>query len=273
MRWPPWSQPDRDDEALDAALVAGDAELLNYVRTYADPAHALAALLAECPPDNQPDTMATIDPALAGPAQQIQIRVLVLALTHAVTPAHDLADDLARDLAHARDLARSHNLARTLAHDLDFLLGLGGTLDRTLARTLVRALVRARDLDHALARVLAHNRDFDRGLSLARDHSRDLALNLALDLAHDLDLVRDLVRDLEDSLASVEIDASGADLAELELAESSLTEVLAGVVWDEDTRWPPDLRESIAARSEEIRPGVYRVRGGTERDPHETAGV
>jgi hypothetical protein len=63
-----------------------------------------------------------------------------------------------------------------------------------------------------------------------------------------------------------EVDASGADLSALDLADMS---VLEGVVWTEETTWPDGIREQVQSRSLEIRPGVYRVHGGSERDPSE----
>ena len=60
------------------------------------------------------------------------------------------------------------------------------------------------------------------------------------------------------------IDASGADLSGLDLADVS---VLEGVVWTEETTWPPGIRGEVQAQSEVIREGVYQVRGGSEREP------
>ncbi|WUI02805.1 hypothetical protein OHR68_13660 [Spirillospora sp. NBC_00431] len=65
------------------------------------------------------------------------------------------------------------------------------------------------------------------------------------------------------------VDASGADLTDVRMSHLM---VLDGVVWDEHARWPPDLRERVADRSLEISSGVYRVGGGTERDPHAIPG-
>ena len=45
--------------------------------------------------------------------------------------------------------------------------------------------------------------------------------------------------------------------------------VLVGVVWTEETAWPPGIADQVRARSRAIRPGVYRVCGGSERDPSE----
>jgi hypothetical protein len=48
-------------------------------------------------------------------------------------------------------------------------------------------------------------------------------------------------------------------------------EMVAGVIWDETTAWPPGIADQVRAASQEIRPGVYRVGGGSERDPAEYA--
>jgi len=63
-----------------------------------------------------------------------------------------------------------------------------------------------------------------------------------------------------------EVDASGADLSALDLTDIS---VLAGVVWTEETAWPPGIAGQVRVRSREIRPRVYRVCGGSQRDPSE----
>jgi len=47
--------------------------------------------------------------------------------------------------------------------------------------------------------------------------------------------------------------------------------MVAGVIWDETTAWPPGIADQVRAASQEIRPGVYRVGGGAERDPAECA--
>ncbi|MFG2249558.1 hypothetical protein [Spirillospora sp. NPDC048823] len=291
MRWPPWSKPD-PDQALDAFLAAGDAELLNHVRTHADPTPVLAALLEEFPQDNQPDTTTTFEPAftrpvLSGPAQQIRVRALVRDLDLELDRVRALVHDLTRTRDHevartrVRALVRPLNLARDLAG------GVAGSLDLDLARTCARdrgldldrvcGLVRALDLVRVRAIDLERVRDLvlDRASEVvgALDRDFDIAHGLARDLARDLDAVLSGVRFLGNFLVSMEIDASRADLADLELPESSLAEVLVGVLWDRGTRWPPNMRTLIRARSKEIRPGVYRVQDGTERDPQERVGV
>ncbi|WP_282203612.1 hypothetical protein [Kitasatospora fiedleri] len=64
-------------------------------------------------------------------------------------------------------------------------------------------------------------------------------------------------------LASRQVDASGADLTHLDVR---VLNVLANVLWSDATRWPSRLEEHVRACSEELRPGVYLVGGGTARE-------
>jgi len=59
------------------------------------------------------------------------------------------------------------------------------------------------------------------------------------------------------ALARLDVNASGADLSGIAVAG---LEMLAGVVWTMETNWPPELACDVRAASEEIGPGVYRVR-------------
>jgi hypothetical protein len=83
---------------------------------------------------------------------------------------------------------------------------------------------------------------------------------LARDLASSFADSRVLVRRFD----AIEVDASGADLSALDLTDMT---VLEGVTWTDETTWPPGMLERVRTRSREIRPGVYQVRGGSERDP------
>lgn len=69
------------------------------------------------------------------------------------------------------------------------------------------------------------------------------------------------VRDLNPvrQLASIEINASGADLSGTHLPDVDLLE---GVIWTAETTWPPEVEEEVHARSREISPKVYQVHGG-----------
>lgn len=132
---------------------------------------------------------------------------------------------------------------------------------------LISQRIRTRDLIGALDRAFV-SLDFLRttfqliqvlDLACTGTHSR------APGRAHTL--ARDRAADRDRALAAREVVASGADLSGLPVPD---LEVLVGVVWDRDTRWAPGVRERVAACSEEISPGVYRVvPGGNERDPHE----
>jgi cell fate (sporulation/competence/biofilm development) regulator YlbF (YheA/YmcA/DUF963 family) len=69
-------------------------------------------------------------------------------------------------------------------------------------------------------------------------------------------------------LAVTPIDASSADLRHLKFSD---LDELEGVIWTPSTKWPVGIASEVSARSDEIRPRVYRVRGGNERDPLELA--
>jgi hypothetical protein len=71
-------------------------------------------------------------------------------------------------------------------------------------------------------------------------------------------------------LATAHIDASAADLRRLRVRD---VEVLDGITWTHETIWPPAIRNAVRALSDEIRPGVYRVRDGDDRDPVDLAVV
>ncbi|MFJ8636428.1 pentapeptide repeat-containing protein [Streptomyces sp. NPDC093568] len=82
-------------------------------------------------------------------------------------------------------------------------------------------------------------------------------------------------------------DLSGTDLSRADLTNANLTNanlqgarfpsvvnmyLPAGATWDSRTRWPGDLASFVAERSDEVSPGVYRVRGGQNPD-RSTVGV
>jgi hypothetical protein len=150
-----------------------------------------------------------------------------------LTRAADSADDLVRDLAIAHGLARAVDLAGDLARDLSFAHGLG----------CVRDLADARDLAG----------------SRARDR--------VADLVRCMEVVLGCAKELVGRFHAGEVDASGADLSALDLTDIS---VLEGVVWTEETAWPPGVWDQVKPpRSRVIRPGVYQVCSGNERDPFE----
>jgi hypothetical protein len=62
------------------------------------------------------------------------------------------------------------------------------------------------------------------------------------------------------------VNVSGADVSQLKLNLQD-EGALRGVVWDAYTVWPAEIAARVHAWSREIRPGVFQVGGGSERDP------
>jgi hypothetical protein len=52
--------------------------------------------------------------------------------------------------------------------------------------------------------------------------------------------------------------------AQLETAEG--LRLPAGATWDSNTHWPAYLASRVVEESDEVAPGVYRVRGDQTRD-------
>ncbi|MGH3224853.1 MAG: hypothetical protein ACRDPY_40275 [Streptosporangiaceae bacterium] len=67
-----------------------------------------------------------------------------------------------------------------------------------------------------------------------------------------------------EELAAIQVDASGADLSTANFPDLDL---LDGIIWTLETTWPPEVANGVRSRSRQIGPGVYQVRGGSERDP------
>lgn len=61
-------------------------------------------------------------------------------------------------------------------------------------------------------------------------------------------------------------DLSGAILLGADLAETSNLLLPRNATWDQDTRWPAALVTKVEDQSDEIRPGIYRVRDRPETD-------
>ncbi|WP_131741020.1 hypothetical protein [Actinomadura roseirufa] len=263
---------DFSDEALDAVLAAGDEALLDHVRAHADPTQTLAALLAE-PGDLASDRGAVgVSPSSVAhrPKRQIRDRVQAWGFYHEIADICDLAAvfNWVSNIHDADHLARAVRLLCVRALDLDHVVesapqgahGRAIKVLRLLRRSLDHAAAHARDLVLALGPVRT-----DKYLRLPH-LSGELTEDLGRALAHAHAFARLFLR-------SMEIDASGLDLTDVRLPDRDRDMVLTRVVWDVDTRWPADVHAWLQVRSEEIEPGVFRLRGGTERDPHESAGV
>ena len=92
-------------------------------------------------------------------------------------------------------------------------------------------------------------KDIDRGCEGAEDATASLSEKLAIANA----------RNPVEYLASIEIDASGADLSEANLPDVDL---LDGVIWTPETTWPTAIESEVQAHSREIRDKVYQIHGG-----------
>ncbi|MFJ9329217.1 pentapeptide repeat-containing protein [Streptomyces sp. NPDC101230] len=64
---------------------------------------------------------------------------------------------------------------------------------------------------------------------------------------------------------------TGANLAGANLAAARQLRLVSGILWNLDTHWPDGLADTAYAWSDEVRPGSYRLRGGTARDCSSTS--
>ncbi|WP_067829139.1 hypothetical protein [Actinomadura kijaniata] len=277
---------DPTDAALDAFLTIGSGELLGYLREHVDPSLALGSLLA-LPPDTATTvrTLGTASPSTpAAHAQShLELRIACHQLAHALTDARTLIGDFISTASTLRPLALAADLDISCAADMEINFARA----RNLSRDLSRVLSGARDLAHGQARASIFDRALTDSLIRAVDraHSAARELNYALDYAPDrieysrvvtlaavinanLAPVLSHAQDAKRSLLEEKVDVSGMDLRTVQVTRTNL-EMLAGMMWDEATRWPSGLRNQIKARSEQVQPGRYRVHSGTERDPHQ----
>lgn len=226
------------------------------------------------------------------------------AIADAIERARELGDDIDLAMADVSALLRSAGgITGAIACVLDgFHADPGSHTPTALRYALAVHFARAfpdPDLAIGLATTLAHAVDrahaFKRGLPLARADIASLAdvlfairarhtrwqgprlfppRNRGIDSA--LGDVRIRAGRIEGALAAIgdikpiyqlaliEVDASGADLSRADFRD---LDVLEGVIWTAETIWPPGVAGPIRDRSAEIRPGVFQVRGGSERNP------
>ncbi|MFI0410811.1 hypothetical protein [Actinomadura sp. 3N508] len=273
------------DTELDRLLLAAHDDLLRHAREHTDPTIGLLALM-EDPSDDlvvlelralthrtqkrMPEGVPELRDALLRadlPDPYLQHLTYLMTLTQALITVSDrypntaraAAGDLARELDSARAVAR----ALDLATDLDSARAIAGELARDPNST--RAVARTLALFEALYRALRHAIYPVRGLG---DHARVVSEVIENDLNGRLvwtsKSVFALVRAVASALEAASVDLSGVDVSHLQDMD---LEVLAGAVWDRGTTWPASMRELVERHSEEIGEGVFRVRGGTEREP------
>ncbi|MET8997184.1 hypothetical protein [Amycolatopsis sp. NPDC004169] len=264
-------QHDLTDDQLNALLAAADSELLQHIQGKVDSTTTLLAVMTGTaaeglmPPPEQHKRGAS-NP-LDRPAEMIAWRVGAHRLLRDIDFAHNLAAEIKSEcefkdnpgFLHAldveiRELVRQVEAAFVFARDL--VHGHGPNLDRAFRRVLDV------DVEEALIAVLTRAQDRANDLSLAAVHPyalEDISYICSW-VASELSHARSRARQL--CSPGGEIDASGADLSHLKIHDLN---AVAGVVWTEDTIWPPGLRSRILARSREIRDGVFQVHNGTER--------
>jgi len=266
------------DRDLDRILAEANAELLGHIETATDAAVTLAAIMARPQISYHPGRPSPAGEAAIILAERSLAYRIDRALARAGSLGSALSDADARRRATAE--ARSRNRARRFARAFDRAVAFGWTASRAWAIMRARedAVALASDLARARALACAVGFALDGRLTenLAEitqilehetdlaDHGADLdrACARADDLKHSLDRQRTLVPRFE---AIEEVDASGVDLSALDLPDMS---VLEGVVWTDETAWPPGVHEQVIPLSEEIDLGVYKVRSdGSDREP------
>jgi hypothetical protein len=231
------------DAQLDEFLATGNGELLDHLEATTDTNQLLTDLMSPGDGERRPAEPAA--PAMGHNPNRPSAREAIRKRT--------LADDLVGELGRALNLARAstRDLLRTRALDLDR----AHSLDRAL--NLAGAL--ALDLDRDLALALARALDLDRTLNSALNLDITRASTFVSGLVRWLDRAVSLARDAALGLRAEQVDASGADLSDVEVGD---IEALDGVVWTRQTIWPPGIARQVEAHSEEIGDGVYRVRLG-----------
>ena len=279
------------DQELNLLLTATNQEPPEHIQAAADPDRTLTSITAMDTPASGHEA----SPALAAlvismrskahnldrALDQTLARALdrTAASIHAIARALPRSSDrprgrLARGLAKARDraldsasdlaLTFARDSARELATALDRHLAVARELATALDSTAV--LERTAVLDLARDLIFVLDRASDSARALDRDLARDLARARALDrdLNRDITRASDLARDLNRDLQAQRVDASGADLSDLEIGN---VDVLDGVIWTHETLWPSvAIKGQVEAQSEEVHPGVYQVRVGRAPD-------
>ena len=291
------------DRELDALLATANDELLSYVRRWTSPTTALLAIMAAdnihepsaAAADENTDAFLAREQAGDHALAAIEMRALAAAFDYV------LDENCARSLTHASyrapDLDRAYDptldlvlrRARTLAHELTHTLTcvVNHAFNPTLGSAFDDTLTQARDLGDALEEAtsiitaLLDSLPPPHGLSLTRICTSAEAI--ALDLTEARDNVEQLTRSIIRAgnlagrldhafsgklnsirqLRSGQIDVSGADLSRGNFSD---LKVLEGVIWTPRTIWPAGVVANLLPLSAEIGPGVYQVRGGSERD-------
>ncbi|GLW56716.1 hypothetical protein [Kitasatospora phosalacinea] len=282
---------DPSDEALDALLHTTAADLLRHVRATTDSNALLTALMAHEEAASTGPDASTLIAVRTLTRNFARIRELAQAYADTAFPFDDSVDhtrllafveagELALRLARAlrrytdepprprgdrctvsatdvwtvvevpRHPSASDEvralLDRARTRELEHLLGLARKIAPNLA--LVRRFLPFPHVGHELYAAIVHGVDFTAAISITRTLP-----------GHSWFTLR--------ALARRQVDARGVDLSFLAAGD---VPVLADVVWSDETRWSPEAEPLVRALSEELRPSVYRIRGGSEREDADT---
>jgi len=226
-------------EAREAALAAAREEAVRIIAA----AERRAADIVHKAERDRDEIRARAKPPVAPPdAWKGTLIAEVITLRYR---ARDLASAVHSDLQHFRGrvstvTGATEGLARSLEHDLGQAAELAARhQSNDLASALAVARQRASELIKSIQDVW--NPDPDRPYIGSGQSISPMADRLA------------------DALAAYPIDASGANLKDLDLTD---LEGLTGVVWTDETVWPDAYREGISARSRSLRSGVFQVSPG-----------
>ncbi|MFI6292390.1 hypothetical protein ACIBEJ_12445 [Nonomuraea sp. NPDC050790] len=222
------------DEQLDRVLDEADARHLHFIASNTSMPDLLNSLIA-LTPDVQP------------PVHLVEIVV------QARTRLREIAHELARAELHSRSACVIVGDERAEVIDRAVLSALAVATDRELCR--LPELTRL--LTVALARALAGLVRFLSPEDVPRDERvADNLSSLVEALAQAVGDAGELAAELSRAHDLDGVDASGADLSELEVPSPDL---LDGVIWDHSTVWPPEILAWVRVSSEQVRAGVYRV--------------
>ncbi|TDD34401.1 hypothetical protein E1287_16745 [Actinomadura sp. KC06] len=264
------------DEELDAVLSAANADILRHLQKSSDSMRLLATLfgVADSMDGESPEAVGGRDP------------------NHSLVLPKPGTDSLAGRLIHARATASLiFELVNFSHQDVALMVrsSSGAEFTRLIVSEAVDKLNSAYDYAVHLAKNVNSMWEIDLDGSDIGYHTietakriesvRSMAGKSLLDgdgyradgfiqiLGIELGLLSRQADHTRRTLERIPIDASGADLTGLGVQRPGL-DWLIGVVWDQATHWPIILLERVADNSDEIQPGIYRIRGGAAHDPH-----
>ena len=121
------------------------------------------------------------------------------------------------------------------------------------------------ELVDAIGRMRALEQSADDGLAEAEAHAAGLARAFNAVEGRDLAtssarlVVQQHLRGVNGGLRAFPMDVSGMDLSSVQGLTWRNLRALSGLIWNEDTVWPPRVADLVRERSLQVRPGMYQV--------------